>query len=401
MASVKIIIKSKVYKNNESPVGLRIIIDRKDYFLGLINVDPKNWDEKKLEVKIKDPHNVKKNQLLKSNLRRVEDYLLECKLSGKQPSMNEIKNTEEKSETLEAYLLQYINKLGAEGRFRTRDKFKGLHSKLVEWGHEQTGIKSVDRSFVQRFEKYLNSCTYNGRPLSVNTVAKDLGSLRTLMLQAVIDELIVASPFTNVKIKTEKTFKNKLGPEDINILESLKLDNPRHQLALDTWRLSYYLRGIRAADVLTLKCESYTGDRIKISESKTDKKKDIKITEKSKEILDRYNSSGRKYILPWLPEWVGLDTNNMEILELSLKKVNSVNSSINSILEEVRTASGVKKHFTMHTARHSFATALYKKGNDLETIRNLLNHSSIQITENYIRSLMEQEEMDKITDDLY
>ena len=401
MASVKIIIKSKVYNNNESPVGLRVIINRKDYFIGLIRVDPKNWDEKKLEVKIKDPHNVKKNQLLKSNLRRVEDYLLECKLSGKEPLMSEIKNTSEKSETLEAYLLQYINQLGDEGRFRTRDKFKGLHSKLKDWGHDQTALKSVDRAFVQRFEKYLNSCTHNGRPLSINTVAKDLGSLRTLMLQAVIDELIPASPFTNVKIKTEKTFKNKLGPDEIKILENLKLDNPRHKVALDTWRLSYYLRGIRAADVLTLKVESYTGDRIKISESKTDKKKDIKITEKSKEILDRYCTPGKKYILPWLPEWVDLDTKNLELLEQSLKKSNSMNTTINTILEEVRVLSGVKKHFTMHTARHSFATALYKKGNDLETIRNLLNHSSIQITENYIRSLMEQEEMDKITDDLY
>lgn len=63
---------------------------------------------------------------------------------------------------------------------------------------------------------------------------------------------------------------------------------------------------------------------------------------------------------------------------------------------------GIKKHFTFHGFRHTFATLQLTSGTDIYTVSKLLGHKDVKTTEVYVRIVDEltKEASEKIKLDL-
>jgi site-specific recombinase XerD len=54
------------------------------------------------------------------------------------------------------------------------------------------------------------------------------------------------------------------------------------------------------------------------------------------------------------------------------------------VFDKAVKASGIQKHASCHTLRHSFATSLLGNGIDIRAIRDLLGHQSVKTTMIYL-----------------
>lgn len=130
-----------------------------------------------------------------------------------------------------------------------------------------------------------------------------------------------------------------------------------------------YSAGLRRSELLNLRITDIDSERmlIKINDAKGNKDR---YTLLSKSVLIDL----RKYFLQYKPR---------NYLFEGQKKEKYSATSIIKILSSAVYKTGINKHVTPHTLRHSFATHLLENGTDLRYIQLLLGHNSTKTTEIY------------------
>ncbi len=147
-------------------------------------------------------------------------------------------------------------------------------------------------------------------------------------------------------------------------------------------------------DMVHLKEENILGDRISYIRKKTSKNKRVKkpivipYHQKAKQILDEIGIH-KPYLLGIIKEDTPPKT-KITIIDSTRKKiVEAVNEAANKLK--------IKSHLVLYTARHSAATKLIQNGADIVTIKELLGHSSITVTERYAKSLEMEDQMKHVS----
>ena len=175
--------------------------------------------------------------------------------------------------------------------------------------------------------------------------------------------------------------KRALDVEKIRRIFALPYDNirvkgksSRHDMALDCFRLSFFLMGMNSADLYyadRLEDNTIIYDRMKTKDRRRDKAEiQVKITDYIKPLVEKYK--GKERVFNFSERFTTMD---------------SFNRAINIGLKEVGKELGIDK-LQFYAARHSMATiAVNDVGTSKYIVNDMLNHTdqSLKITELYIK----------------
>ncbi len=171
-----------------------------------------------------------------------------------------------------------------------------------------------------------------------------------------------------VRVPDERKLPVVLSVDEVRRVLA-KVLRPKYQVCLTT----IYSCGLREG--VTLKTENIDGERkqLHIKKAKGGKDRYVPLPERTLEMLRGYWSTHRHpaYLFPGSPPQ-GISPS------MSKKSMNA--SSVRRALLAALEDSGVQKHATVHTLRHSYATHLLEAGINLRVIQSYLGHSSIQST---------------------
>jgi integrase len=143
--------------------------------------------------------------------------------------------------------------------------------------------------------------------------------------------------------------------------------------------------GLRISDLLTLKFDDVTGEKLKLVEKKTRKNRQIKLNENVRNALNYFQPIG-----------------GSGYLFLSQKGGTYTTQSLNRILKDVFKKEARTLNISSHSLRKSFGRKVYENNGESEKaltyLSELFNHSSQRITRQYLG--IRQEELNDIYDGL-
>jgi integrase/recombinase XerD len=107
----------------------------------------------------------------------------------------------------------------------------------------------------------------------------------------------------------------------------------------------------------------------------------ITLTENIKAIINRHGNkaiSFDSYIFPILK--IG------ESESMNYARIKQLTKQVNKYIRQIAIEVGIKEKISSYSARHSWATIAKNSGTSTEYIKEMLGHSSLNVTERYLKS---------------
>jgi integrase/recombinase XerD len=387
MPTTKIILfEHKAKKNNEAPLYLRVIKDRKTKYVSLkLYVLPKYWDEDKEKVKPGHPNSIRINNYLAERTRAALDSLIDVEtLDPSAPAMVLKQSIMGKApEDFFSYSYKFIKHYESKGQIGTYRRFKAILSKLKKFvGEKEFTFNHFTTKFLKDYENYLRTSLKNEN----NTVVANLKAIRHIFNEAIKENVIVEkrNPFLYYEMKWKTSERVFLTEEEIEALENLELvPNSMKFHHRNLYIFACYAGGVRISDLLQLKWENFSVDHILLNTQKTGSVISIKLPKKALDIIGLYHIPKVKkddFIFPFLDK--SEDLSDPAVL---LKSISSITSYTNTDLKDLAKMAGIEKHVHFHTSRHTWATRALRKGMRIEYVSKLMGHNSIRTTQVYAK----------------
>ncbi len=212
---------------------------------------------------------------------------------------------------------------------------------------------------------------------SARTQARIISGIKAFYHFLIMEDKISRDPTELLETpKIGRKLPDVLSVEEIDMLiTSVDLSKPeghRNRAILET----LYSCGLRVSELTELKISNiYLNKGFLRVIGKGNKERLIPIGGKAIREINNY-----------LPDRNSLETiqkESQDILFLNRRGKKLSRVMIFTIIKDLATKTGLKKHVSPHTFRHSFATHLIEGGADLRAVQEMLGHESILTTEIY------------------
>lgn len=267
------------------------------------------------------------------------------------------------------YLLDWMNTYRENQKKRGKkgiDHIKSVIRILQEYAGDRYTLDRVDLSFCQGYIDFmLTTYRYRGKLIAASTRNTYYQILNGALNAAVRAKRMLRNPFNEMdkseKPKMPESVRSYMTIEEVRALIATPIQNEEVKRAY----LFSCFCGLRISDIVGLKWKDVFLDngqyRLSVAMQKT----------KEPIYLPLSNEA-----LKWMPEQ-GNKTGNDLVFHLP--------AHINVCLKPWAVKAGITKHFTFHTARHTFATMMLTLGADLYTVSKLLGHTSVKMTQVYAK----------------
>ena len=386
--------KDKTRADGTAPLWIRITAQRKSRYLSTgIYLLPKHWNPDKGLIRKSHPIAPALNAAL-------EDQVLQARQQAlARPTAQAVKASLTGTRgSLTAFFEDYIRQLDMAGKYWERKKYNQTLNKVRACLGESMDWTEVDREALIRFERYLRQ-TLGNKP---NTVRKDLGRFQRVFKKAVQQSVVLPehNPFLFYeKPKGQKVHRRKLSLDEVHALEGVTLQEGSWLcLARDAFVFSFYGGGVRFSDVCGLKASSIREGRLQYRMMKTGTLVSVPLPGPALQIAECYRDaegSEEAYLFPFLN---GRDVSDPVQMR---RHIGSCNALVNRQLKVLAERAGLEPEgLSFHVARHSYADYARSKSGDLYAVSKTLGHSSLQVTQQYLKSF-DQDAVDRLADQLW
>lgn len=383
MATVKVVLDKRYAAKEGYPIKIRIIAGDKQRSIGIgYRVTEKQWNGTEV-VKHKDATLI--NGIISEKLNEAKKYFAHCKIKGIEPRIDLI-GTGHLSGSFIDYLNHRASQYKEKGQIVMDRKLRRFAKDLFACFKSDVFFDDLNQDALRTFEAHLIK-----KGNKNNTRHKTFKFLRQFYQQAIDDGKVEGrNPFKQYSIAVKPVKKEKLSKEEIQTIAELELQEGIINDVRNLFLFSYYAKGARFENCVTLKKDQIHNGRIVFRTNKGNKFISVKIHPKLASILKMYKGDITFPFLKSIPE----DPAKY------LHAIYGANFTVNRSLKILAKLCGIKKNLTFHVARHSFAQHLKKNKADIYTIQESLGHSDIRTTQIYLESLGD-ESLDKEMDALY
>ncbi len=265
----------------------------------------------------------------------------------------------------------YINYIYIEKKLSNNTKDAYL-SDLTEFDSylNNKSIKKVTHTDITSFMDHLFDAKESDK-----TIARKIVSIRTFFDYLMMQKKISTNPCERISSpKLKKKLPVTLNEKEIEMLLGF---SPKTALEYRNKAMIelMYACGLRVSELVGLEVNdiNLTDDYVRVF-GKGKKERIVPMADVTCKLMGTYLSVYRQSLMKgYLTDKVFISSYGKGITRQGFFK----------ILKDIAKQTGIKKNFSPHTLRHSFATHLLEHGADLRSIGDMLGHENIKTTQIY------------------